>query len=235
VIQLHTMVPAWGLPTFTPFGLKLVVYMRLAKIPFELVVENDPRRGPKQKFPWLTHNDHVIADSGFAIDYLKENFGDPLDSWMTDRERSCAHAFRKMFEESLCFSLLFYRWTDDKTYHTATEIALQGIPKPIRMLIRPIIRRRILRDLWGQGVLRHEQKDVFQLAKLDLQAFATQLGDQPYAMGKQASSLDATACGFLAVLMLVPLENELKSYAQSLTNLVAYTQRMQTQCFAPCD
>jgi hypothetical protein len=52
LIELHTMVQAWGLPTFTPFGLKLIAYMRMADIRFSIVVEHDPRRAPTKNFPW---------------------------------------------------------------------------------------------------------------------------------------------------------------------------------------
>ena len=226
------MVPSWGLPTFTPFGLKLIAYMKLAAIPFRVVVEHDPRRGPKGKFPWIVDDGTVVGDSGFIVRHLIARHGDRLDGWLDPQARGIAHAHRRMVEESLCFSLLFFRWTDDETYLRATDVALAGMPVLLRGVARPLIRRRILRDLWGQGVLRHARSEVLELAASDLDALAVQLGERPFMLGDRPCSLDATVGAFLAVLLLPPLENELKLHAQSLPALVRYCERMRELCFA---
>jgi glutathione S-transferase len=231
MIELHTMVPAWGLPTFTPFGLKLYAYMKLSAIPFRVVIEHDPRRGPKGKFPWIVDAGHAVADSGFVVEHLAQRFGDRLDGWLDARTRALGHAQRRMIEESLCFAMLYYRWSDDATYRQATEVALAGMPVVLRHVARPLIRRRILRDLWGQGVLRHTRAEVCQLGRADLDAMSHQLGDQAFFLGDRPSSLDATAVAFLSVLLRVPFDNELRAHAEALPNLVRYCARLGRMCF----
>ncbi|HJL20454.1 MAG TPA: glutathione S-transferase family protein [Sandaracinaceae bacterium LLY-WYZ-13_1] len=227
MIELHTMVPAFGLPTFTPFGLKLILYLRMASLPFRIVVEHDPSRGPKGKFPWIVDGERTLADSGFIVRYLEERFNPGLDHHLTAEARARAHALRRMLEESLCFSILYFRWVDDATYRTATDVALVGMPRPVRAVARPLIRRRILRDLRGQGVLRHAPEEVAQLGRADLDALAQQLGDQPHVMGAKPCSLDATVAAFLAVLLRVPFDNPLARAARRHDNLVRYTNRME--------
>lgn len=227
MIELHTMVPAFGLPTFTPFGLKLILYLRMASLPFRIVVEHDPSRGPRGKFPWIVDGDRTVADSGFIVGYLEERYAPGLDDHLTSAERARAHALRRMIEESLCFSILYFRWVDDATYRTATDAALVGMPGPVRAVARPLIRRRILRDLRGQGVLRHTPEEVARLGGDDLDALAHQLGDRPYVMGDAPCSLDATAAAFLAVLLHVPFDNPLARAGRRHDNLVRYTDRMR--------
>jgi glutathione S-transferase len=232
MIELHTMAPAWGLPTFTPFGLKLIAYMRLCEIPFRIVVEHNPARGPKGKFPWIVDAGTTVGDSGFVVQYLAEVHGARLDAWHSAPERALAHALRRMVEESLCFSILYFRWTDDTTYLAATDVALRAMPPLLRLLARPLIRKRILRDLWGQGVGRHQHADVLRLGQDDLDALAGVLGEREYLLGDRPSAVDASAAAFLSVLMRPPLELELADHARSHANLVAYEGRMAGRCFA---
>jgi glutathione S-transferase len=231
MIELHTMTPSWGLPTFTPFGLKLIAYMRLAEVPFRIVVEDNPARGPKGKFPWIVDGETTIADSGFAIQHLIDVHGDRLDSWHSEEQHALAHALRRMIEESLCFSILYFRWTDEPAYLAATDEALRNMPAVLRALARPAIRRRILRDLWGQGVGRHRRTEVLRLGQDDLDALACVLGGRTWLLGDRPSAVDASAAAFLSVLLRPPLEYELATYARSHANLVAYERRMAEHCF----
>jgi glutathione S-transferase len=232
MIELHTMAPGWSLPTFTPFGLKLIAYMRLCELPFRVVVEHDPRRGPKGKFPWIVDAGTTIGDSGFIVQHLIDAHGAHLDRWHSDHERALAHALRRMIEESLCFSILYFRWTDRATYFAATDEALRAMPAPVRTLARPLIRRRILRDLRGQGVGRHQRAEVLRLGQADLDALACVLGGRPYLLGDRPSAVDASATAFLSVLLRPPLEFELVHHARTHANLVAYERRMAERCFA---
>ena len=225
------MVPAFGLPTFTPFGLKLIAYMRLAGLDFRLVEEHDPRRGPKGKFPWLVDGPVQVADSDFVVRHLIAHHGADLDAGLDHHQRVVGHALRRMIEESLCFSILYYRWADVPTSRAATEVALGGMPWALRRLVRPLIRRRILRDLWGQGVGRHGGDEVAQLGCADLEALSGQLRGQDYLLGPSASALDASAAAFLAVVLYPPFDNPLKQRLSQLPNLVAYTHRMAERCF----
>lgn len=231
MIELHTMAPAWSLPTFTPFGLKLIAYMRLCELPFRVVVEANPMRGPKHKFPWIVDAGTTIADSGFIVRHLIDVHGADLDRWHSDHERALAHALRRMIEESLCFTILYFRWTDEPAYRAATDEALRSLPAPMRALARPLIRRRILRDLWGQGVGRHQRAEVVRLGQDDLDALASMLGDREYLLGDRPSAVDASAAAFLSVLLQPPIELELVGVARSHANLVAYERRMAQRCF----
>ena len=52
-LRVFTFAPDWGLPTVGPFALKLLAWLELAGIPYEQVVEGNPRKGPKGKNPWI--------------------------------------------------------------------------------------------------------------------------------------------------------------------------------------
>ena len=71
MIQLHQYPPMFGIPNPSPFCLKLETWLRMAKLPYEVVRVVDPRKDPKGKVPWIEDQGRTIADSAFIIDYLK--------------------------------------------------------------------------------------------------------------------------------------------------------------------
>jgi glutathione S-transferase len=43
----------FGIPNPSPFCMKLETWLRMTRIPFEIVRVVDPRKGPKGKVPWI--------------------------------------------------------------------------------------------------------------------------------------------------------------------------------------
>ena len=46
MIELYQFAPAWGLPNPSPFCIKLELYLKMTGLPFEVITENDTRKGP---------------------------------------------------------------------------------------------------------------------------------------------------------------------------------------------
>ena len=70
------------------------------------------------------------------------------------------------------------------------------------------------------------------IGRRDISALADFLSDKPYFMGEQPCSLDASAYAFLANLLWVPVESELKRHAMQYAQLDAYCQRMRARYYA---
>src|SRR5262249_35269940 len=69
MIQLHGFAPLWGLSDLSPFVTKVEVYLRLAKLPFEMVPFSPASflGAPKGKLPYITDGGEKIPDSSFII------------------------------------------------------------------------------------------------------------------------------------------------------------------------
>ena len=98
-LRVFTFAPAWGLPTTGPFALKLLAWLELASIPYEQVVENNPRKGPHGKNPWIELEGKRIGDSEVIIDLLKRRHGTDLEEGLTPEQMAIGHAWRRTFEE----------------------------------------------------------------------------------------------------------------------------------------
>jgi glutathione S-transferase len=65
------------------------------------------------------------------------------------------------------------------------------------------------------------------MGRADLEALSILLAERPFFVAERPTTIDAVAYGFLANLLLVPIETDLKRAATGLPNLVAWTDAME--------
>ena len=58
------------------------------------------------------------------------------------------------------------------------------------------------------------------------------LADKPFLFGERPATIDAVAYGFLANLLLVPVETELKRLGEDLSNLRPWCEAIEAGLFA---
>jgi glutathione S-transferase len=71
MVTLHDFGPAFGLSNTSPFVMKVMGLLRLADIPFTLVL-SDPRKGPNGRIPWIVDSGRTITDLTFIEWHLEE-------------------------------------------------------------------------------------------------------------------------------------------------------------------
>lgn len=231
-IKLFAFGPGWGVPfaTSAPFPLKLAIWLRMAEIPFEFVVANDPNKGPKGKSPWIEYGSVRMGDSSLIIEYLEEHFGIDLDKHLNAQQRALALSVQRMLEEHFhqCFEhqLFFGKGADNRLKEFAATM-----PVPICWLLPTVLKRVFTKQLYERGMGRHSEDVIIEQGKSDLDALSQLLGDQSYFFGDKPSSIDACVFGFLGVTVYVAGDNPLYQYAASHENLMRYCERMRARYF----
>jgi glutathione S-transferase len=231
-IRVFVFGTGWGvpLPTSAPFPLKLCTWLRMAKLPNEIVVENDPRKGPKGKSPWIEHGGTRIGDSSIIIDHLTKTFDVDLDAHLTPAQRAQAVMVQRTLEEH---------------YHQAFEHQLflgkggaerlamfaATMPPVLRWIIPKILVKQLKGQLHARGLGRHEEAEILAQGRADLDALSALLGDNEFFFGDRPSSIDACVFGFLGVSIYVSGDNPLFAHAASHANLKAYCERMRAKYF----
>jgi len=224
VIKLYQFPPVFG-RNISPFTLKLETWLKLAGLPYRVVAIRNPSQGPKGKLPFIEDEDRTfVADSSLIIEHLSRTRGIDLDAGLDPTRRAQAVALQRLFEDHLYFIGVWSRWLDPEGWQSFGPAVFHGIPPPVRQLVAAFVRRRVRGELRAQGVGRHSQAELYAMGQADLAAIATLLGDQPFFCGERPSTIDAVAYGFLANLVLVPIETELKRSAEAFPNLVAWTE-----------
>ncbi len=231
-IRLFAFGTGWGVPfaTAAPFPLKLATWLRMAEIPFDFVVANDPSKGPKGKSPWIEYGAVRLGDSTLIMEHLAERYGIDLDAHLDARQRALAVSVQRMLEEHYhqCFEhqLFFGRGGAARLQELAATM-----PIPLCWLAPTMIKRAFGKQLYARGMGRHLENVIIDQGKADLDALSELLGDQPYLLGDRPSSFDACVFGFLGVSLYVTGDNPLYRYGASLGNLMRYCERMRARYF----
>lgn len=226
VIRLVQFPPVWG-RNVSPFSLKLETWLRLAGIPFDPLHSVKLHKAPKGKLPYIVDNGEKIADSSLIIAHLKRTRGIDPDCGLGPRERAEAVALQRLFEDHLYYILAWSRWIDPEGWEAVSKGFFGAMPALLRYPLRPLARRQVRRILHLQGIARHSPAEILDFAREDLDAVASHLGDKPFFMGEQLTTIDAVAYGFLASIIFVPVETDLKRLALGYPNLVAFCETME--------
>lgn len=231
-VRLFAFGSGWGVPfnTTAPFPLKLEAWLRMAEIPYEFVIANDPNKGPKGKSPWIEYGTKCMGDSSLIIEYLEKQFDIHLDAHLNAQQRALAVTVQRMLEEHFhqCFEhqLFFGKGAEQRLQEFAATM-----PIPLRWLVPTVLKRTFTTQLHARGMGRHSEDVIIAQGKSDLDALSELLGDQPYFLGEQPSSIDACVFGFLGVSLYVAGDNPLYQYGASMDNLMQYCERMRLRYF----
>ena len=231
MIRLYQFRPAFGLPNASPFCMKVENYLRMAGLAYECPRGGDMRKAPKGKMPYIEDEGTLVADSSFIIDHLKRKYGDPLDAHLDAAARATALAVQRLFEENAYWAVVYFRWIEEAGWAVTRKTYFDWMKPPLKWIVPAVARRIVRKELHGHGMGRHSRDEIVAVGMKDLTAAADFLGERPYFMGAQPTSLDATAYAFLANVLWVPYETPLKSHALRYPQLAAYCQRMKQRYY----
>jgi glutathione S-transferase len=230
MIALHAFGPAFGLPDPSPFVTKAEVLLKMAGLPYRTLT-GGMRKAPKGKLPYIEDDGELIADSTFIRWHIEKKYGADFDRGLTADERAVAWAFEKMADEHLYWALVHERWVDDANFAKGPLTFFRQIPAPLRIVVVPLIRRRIRSFLYGQGMGRHSDSEIVQLGERSIEAIAVHLADKPFFMGAEPTGSDATIFSFVAGTLCPQFDSPLRSAAERHTNLKPYVSRMAARYY----
>lgn len=230
MIRLHQFSPAWGLPSPSAFCMKVETYLRMTALPYETVA-GDLRKAPKGKLPYIEDGGQVVADSGLILDYLKATYGDPLDAELSPSERAAGLAFKRLLEEHTYWAAIYSRWMEPRGWELTRPAFFGSLPFIARDAVARLARRSLRQQLRGQGMGRHGRDEIYALGCDDIGAVASFLGQKPFFLGDDPTSVDATVYAFMANLLWGPHDSPLKRHAAALPQLEAYCERMKRRYF----
>ena len=231
-LVVHHLAGAWGLPSVSPFCLKLDAYLRLAAIEHRSVVDATPFGGPKGKAPWIEHDGRKIGDSSFIIDYLRERLGTDPDAALAPADKGVARALKRMIEENLYWTMVYDRWIVEPNWRIFRNVVLGGVSPPMRSIIGPLARRNVKKQLHGHGIGLHTAEEIHAIGIGDAGALADYLGDKPFLMGQNPTSIDAAAYGLLANIMIPPIASPVKDYLLKRNNVADYVARFRKRFYS---
>jgi glutathione S-transferase len=231
IIVLHQFSRSFGLPSASPFCMKLETYLRMAELPHELVFEDRLDKAPKKKIPYIEHEGQKIGDSNLVIEYLQKKYGDRTDTHLSPADRAVSLAMRRMIDENLYWALVYGRWVDEKNWPITRSVYFGKLPPVVKQILPRVLRKRTIRSMTGHGMAKHTKDEVYEIGCRDIQALSDFLGDKEFFMGDQPTILDAAAHATIANLIKVPMDSPLRTKATELANLVSFSDRMTAKFY----
>lgn len=230
-IQLYQFPTGLGMPNLSPFCMKVETFLRLAKLPYEIRWTPNPRKGPVGKLPYIVDDGETICDSERIFAHLSRKHGIDLDAKLTSEQKAAARAFQRMLDEHTYWGLLYSRWLDPAAWRSYRRAFFAALPAPLRKPVSSLVQRQVRRDAWSQGLARHPPAELYARIAQDFQALADGLGDKPFLMGGEPTTVDASVYAIVGNAWEATAETPLKALVGRHPNLVAYCARMRERCF----
>jgi glutathione S-transferase len=230
MLQLNIFGPYFGMPDASPFCIKSLMLLKMSGVQHNVVKMNF-RKAPKGKAPYLVDGEQTIADSHFIARHLETKFGVDFSGGYNKEELAKAWAVTRMLEEHLYFVLMHNRWVDDSNFSKGPAKYFNEVPALLRPFITYTVRRKVFKTLHLQGIGRHTSNEMHELAKGDVDAVETLLGDKPYFLGQKPSGIDASILSSLWSCSTSYFNGPLGEYIRSRPILMAYVTRVAAQYF----
>ncbi|KFQ56465.1 Failed axon connections, partial [Pelecanus crispus] len=191
--------PTNGVPSLSPFCLKMETYLRMADLPYQNYF--DGKLSPQGKMPWIEYNHKKVSGTEFIIDFLEEKLGVNLNKHLGPHERAVSRAVTKMVEEHFYWTLAYCQWVEN-LHETQKMVSLFGpFSDLLKWILCHLTKGIVKREMYGHGIGRFSEEEMYTLMEKDMRTLAGLLGDKKYIMGPNVSTVDATVFGHLAQAM----------------------------------
>ena len=232
MIAIHAFGPFLGTPDSSPFVIKTMLLLKLAKLPFRERRSN-PFKAPKGLLPFIEDEGVIVADSALIRRHIERKYAIDFDAGLSAEQKALAWSVERMCEDHLYFAMLAARWLDAAVFADGLGRHMFGaVPAPLRPFAKALLRRMNAKRLHGHGLGRHGKTEIAALGGRDLDALALLLGDKPFLMGAEPCGADATVFGMLTAILTPPLDMPLRDMARRHSNLNGYCERITQRYFA---
>ena len=233
MIQLHSFGTNFGVMDPSPFVVKVDLFLRVAKLPYEVITGSvdSLKISPKNKLPFIEDKGVQVGDSTFILDYLTKTYQIEIDNFLTKEQQANAHLMGKSLDESLYWCLVYSRWLKEDTWPLLREAFFGNMPALLKLFVPNVIRKSVKKNLYGQGLGRHSESEIQAIAKQSFLSLSVLLGEKIYFFGEQISSFDVTVYAHLSEFITVDFSNEFNELARSYPNLIEFCRRIEKQYY----
>lgn len=152
--------PVPGLESYSPFCLKVHRALKAAGLGYSsrLAARPEAHRdvNPLGQVPVLLIDGRPVADSTQILAALAELQPTPTWAAVDPTEHAEAQLWEELADTALNGFLVAARWADDRNWPAVQAAYFGAAPWPVRRIIAPAIRRRVIaslvaRDIWRAG------------------------------------------------------------------------------------
>ena len=227
MIKLFQFQNAQEVLNFSPFCMKIELYLKVCGLPYQVVYVQNPASAPKGKLPYIEDNGQKVADSDLIIEHLNKQYPDnSLDDWLTEKDKAVGRLIQRTFDEHLYWVLIYSRWCEEEAWPIIKRKFFGNMPVFIKPFVANMVRKKMIRSVNYQGLAKHSGEEIYQMGLADIKSVELLLANSSFLFGDKPSSFDVDVYAFLANFMVSPTQNPIKTYLQQSKQLTAYCHRM---------
>ena len=227
MITLFTFPEAFGLRNVSPFCLKVEMALSYLDIDFEIALESDPRKGPKDKLPFIISDGVTLDDSELILQHLDQRSNGGLYGQLSASEMAVGTAFSRLADDHLYWIMVASRWLEDDWFPNVKKGFFGNMPPLIGPLIATLARRQMRQTYRLHGLGRHTREQQMGFARRDLQAIANIVDEEQYIVGNRLTVFDFSVASLLAGLLDNKPATWMTTLAAQYPALTAYAERVQ--------
>ncbi|HFD12410.1 MAG TPA: glutathione S-transferase family protein [Crenotrichaceae bacterium] len=231
MITLYQFPQFFDLPNLSPFCVKVECFLRMAQLEYTVESVADTRKAPKGKCPYISDNGQLLADSEMILDYLETQYKINLDASLSSEQKAYSRAIQAMLDERFYWTAVYSRWVDEQTWPQVSKLFFGDLSFPLNKIIPVLAKKQIIKQMYGHGIGRHREDEIYAIGQKDIVAIANILGDKQFIHGDQPTRIDACVFSYLVNFIVPPFSSPLKDEVQQHSNLIDYNQRMMTTYF----
>jgi len=234
MITLFTFPEAFGLRNVSPFCLKVEMALSYLDIDYQIALESDPRKGPKDKLPFIITDGVTIDDSELILDHLDKTTNGGLYGQLSDEEMAVGTAFSRLVDDHLYWMLVASRWLDDDWFENVKIGFFSNMPPLIGPLVAKLARNQIKKTYHLHGLGRHTQEQQEWFARRDLQAIEAIVNSEQYIVGKRLTVFDFSVASLVAGMTDQQPHAWISAVARDYPGLSEYAERVQKELKVYC-
>ena len=233
MIKLYGFGAGFELSDVSPFVMKVDLLLKVSKLEYQTIVQSSNLgKAPKAKLPFIDDAGVIVADSLFIIDHLKTKYAIDLDQWLSAEQVALGQLFTQSLEGNLYWCVVHSRWLQDDTWPILRDNLFASVPLPLRGMVASLIRNKVKKQLYAQGIGRHSPQEILDIAERSLSSLSTLLGDQRYFFGEQISNFDLTAYAIISAAGMSNIDNPTSRKTAEFDNLIQYAKRIKAQYYS---
>ena len=227
MITLYSYPELFAVVDNNPYGLKSFAFLKLANLDFRHEHVFDAKSAPRQQLPYIVDDDQTVGESDAIIEYLTAKYALTMDSGLTDAQHTTHHFIRRTLDD-LYWVMSYSRWRDPQFWPLFRDEMLRRHPTLTQQGM-DTARNYNFKRYEYQGIGRYQPGDVYARGLADLQALANVTPGHGFLFGREPSSIDAAAYGFVANILYYEIDTPLKRFVASRAALVRHVDAIHSR------
>ena len=234
MITLFAFPEAFGLRNASPFCLKVEMALTYLNLDFEIALESDPRKGPKDKLPFIISDGITYDDSELILKHLDEISNGGLYGQLSPTDIAVGTAFARLTDDHLYWLVVASRWLDSNWFPNVQKGFFGNMPPLLGPLVSKIARGQVKKTYHLHGLGRHSQEQQEWFAHRDLRAIEAIVSKENYIIGGKLSVYDFSIASLLAGMIDNKPETWISTLAKDYPTLTEYAERVQSDLGVYC-